>query len=521
MVLILTCITFLSCTSSSDKTGYSKPNIVIILADDMGYGDVSSLNLEGRTQTPAIDKLVNEGINFTNAHASASVCTPSRYGLLTGRYAFRTSAAAKGIWGFDKTVIDRGRTTIASMLQNAGYTTAIVGKWHLGLDWQTNDGSDQAYLNEESGYSNVDYTQAVNTGPNDFGFDYSFIHPASLDIPPYMFLRNHRVIDDDIILTTDHYQMGKDNTVFSWDKKHTNNSAVYWEKGVWWRQGEMSRSFRLENAHSTILEEGLDYIENQANDSHVPFFLYLTLTGPHTPWMPTDKFKDRSPIGLYGDFILDIDDVVDQVYKTLADNNLQENTILIFASDNGAYWPQEEIELHDHDSNQGRRGQKGDIWDGGHRIPFVVSWPDQIDKNSEYSHLISLTDVFSTIAELTGHSMDDAEAGDSFSFLPVIYGETDRPIRKSMVHHSSRGMYSIRRDGWKLIDGLGSGGFTEPYFIEPQEDGISGQLFRVESDKLESKNLFLQHPDKVTELQDLLEFFKGTPEKNLRYGLAE
>lgn len=511
LLVCLTTILLKSCSPVPDKSYNTKPNIIIIFADDMGYGDVGSLNPEGRIETPAIDRLVNEGMNFTNAHASASVCTPSRYGLLTGRYAHRTSAAARGIWGFDKSVIEPGKATIASLLNNVGYTTAVIGKWHLGLDWQTNDGSDQAYLDTETGYSNVDYSQEVEVGPNDYGFDYSFIHPASMDIPPYMFLRNHRVIDTDIILTTDHYPARMPDTEFAWDKKHTDDLAVYWEKGVWWRQGEMSRSFRIEEAHSTILEEGIRFIEKQ--DPQSPFFLYMPLTGPHTPWVPTDRFRGESPIGLYGDFVMDIDDVVDQVKKTLIKQGIDENTLLIFTSDNGAYWPREEIDLHNHDSNWGRTGQKGDIWDGGHRIPFIVSWPDRIEENSEYNHLVSLTDVFSTFAEMTDQEMDSETGDDSFSFLPVLNGETDNPVRQTMVHHSSRGMYSIRTDEWKFIDGLGSGGFTEPYFEEQQNGEASGQLYRVKSDSLESENIYMQHPDKATELQETLEISKGTSER--------
>jgi arylsulfatase A len=235
----VTCTTPLlniSCSTEEKLHNWHKPNIVIIFADDMGYGDVRSLNPQGRTLTPAIDKMVSEGITFTNAHASASVCTPSRYGILTGRYAQRSATGAdRGIGGFHKPVIEPGRETIASILKKAGYATAVVGKWHLGLGWQTIDGS-PAELDEDTGFSNVDYNREVSSGPNDYGFDYSFILPASLDIPPYMFLSDHNVVDPDIILTTDHYPTRMDYTEYAWDKKHTDEHAVYWEKGVWWRR---------------------------------------------------------------------------------------------------------------------------------------------------------------------------------------------------------------------------------------------------------------------------------------------
>ncbi|TNF41560.1 MAG: arylsulfatase, partial [Bacteroidetes bacterium] len=228
------------------------PNIVFIFADDMGYGDVSGLNPLARTKTPAIDKLIGGGITFSEAHASASVCTPSRYGLLTGRYAFRSQNAANGIGGFTKPVIEPERETLASVLKKAGYKTACIGKWHLGVGWQTKDGKEPQF-DAKTGYSSVDFSKKVTGGPNDFGFDYSFIHPASLDIPPYLFLRNHEAVDPDMILTTDYYPTRQENTVFAWDKKHSNEEAVYWEKGVWWRQGEMSRSFRVESCLSEIV----------------------------------------------------------------------------------------------------------------------------------------------------------------------------------------------------------------------------------------------------------------------------
>lgn len=504
------CLLHVSCQNKQDKTSPSLPNIVIIFADDMGYGDISALNPVARTRTPAIDKLVGQGIVFTEAHSSASVCTPSRYGLLTGRYAFRSERAGYGIWGFDKPVIEPGRETIASMLQEAGYTTACVGKWHLGLGWHTKDGSQTAVLDTRTGYSNVDYELPVSNGPNDYGFDYSFIHPASLDIPPYAFLRDHKVVDTDMILTTDFYPARRDDTEYAWDKKHTDEHAVYWEKGLWWRRGEMSRSFRIEDCHSEIIKEGVGFIERQAlQRSEKPFFLYLPLTSPHTPWVSTEKSKGKSPIGLYGDFVMDVDDAVDQIREVLEKYGLDENTLLLFASDNGAYWPQEEIELHNHDSNHGRRGQKGDVWDGGHRIPLIASWPAQIEGPIVSKHLVSLTDVFATLAGLTQLEIEGGE--DSFSFLHVLKGDMKTPIRHTMIHHSSRDMYSIRSQGWKYIEGLGSGGFTDPYMEEPQAGGPQGQLYHIALDSMEQKNLYLEHPDKVIELQEMLKTLINLP----------
>lgn len=480
------------------------PNIVIIFADDMGYGDVSALNPGAGTQTPAIDRLVAEGVTFTEAHASASVCTPSRYGLLTGTYAFRRKDAARGIGGFTPPVIEPERETLASMLKRAGYTTACIGKWHLGVGWQTKDGK-PLRMDAKTGWSNVDYSEKVTGGPNDYGFDYSFIHPASLDIPPYVFLRNHQATDPEVILTTGHYPNRLENTEYAWDKKHTDDKAVYWEKGVWWRQGEMSKSFRIEDCLPEIVKEGVTFIERQAaDDKKRPFFLYLPLTGPHTPWMPSERFMGKSGAGRYGDFVFDIDDAVRQIKNALQRTGADQNTLVVFSSDNGAYWPQEEIELHNHDSNEGRRGQKGDVWDGGHHVPLIISWPERIKSPAVFHQLVSLTDLFATLSDLTHQEVKPGQGGDSFSFRHVLNGDMDTPVRKIMVHHSSGGFFGIRKEGWKYIDGLGSGGFSSPAKVSPGPNDPKGQLYDLRNDVPERHNLYFQHPEKVKELSDLM-----------------
>ncbi|MBA4301447.1 MAG: arylsulfatase [Cyclobacterium sp.] len=492
------------CLAQKKAVSAKSPNIIIILADDMGYGDISTLNPDSKIRTPSLDKLVQQGISFTNAHSSASVCTPSRYGLLTGRYAFRSKTAAYGIGGFDRSVIEEERETLASTLKKSGYATAVIGKWHLGLDWQTKDGL-PAKLDQKTGYSNVDYSKEVKKGPNNVGFDYSFIHPASLDIPPYVFLRNHKVIDPDIVLTTSVYPVRKERALYAWDKKHTDSLAVYWEKGVWWRQGEMSKSFRIETCQSTIVREGIAFIDSQVSKNAAqPFFLYLPLTGPHTPWMPGDKFRGKSDIGLYGDFVMEIDDIVAQIRETLIRNKIDENTLIIFASDNGAYWPEEEIKLQGHNSNSGTKGQKGDVWDGGHRIPLIMSWPEEIPGNAQYPHLLSLTDFFATLSDLLGLVSSENQGRDSESFSQVFRAEWDKPHRNDMVHHSSGNLYGIRVVDWKFIEGLGSGGFTVPAHITPEIVGPTGQLYQISSDPREQENLFLKYPEKVAELSNLM-----------------
>ncbi len=489
----------LSCTPSTGEK--ELPNIVIIFADDMGYGDVSFFNPDSKVQTPGMDYLAETGLAFTNAHANGSICTPSRYGLLTGRYAFRNERAAGGLSGFDGIVIEPGRETLASLLGKAGYTTAGIGKWHLGVDWATKDGAGKAIFNHETGYSNVDYSSPLKSGPNDFGFDYSFIHVASTDMPPYMFVRDHQVIDQEIVLTNDVYPSRLDNTVYDWDLRQLTEDDVYWRRGVWWRRGEISKSFRLEECQSLILQEGISFIEEQSRNNTSPFFLYLPLTGPHTPWLPIEQFQGETSIGEYGDFLLEIDHIVQQITNTLMEQNLFENTILIFVTDNGAAWPPQEIVRTGHEANVGRRGSKGDIWDGGHHVPMAISWPAGIKEPAVYNHLVSLTDLFATFADLTGQQMDDDSGEDSFSFLHALYGNMDKPTRDHMVHQSSRRMFAIRKDGWKYIDGLGSGGFTAPAIIQPEPGGPQGQLYHLESDPLESENLYLQNLPLVEKLK--------------------
>lgn len=492
-----------SCQQKQVKNEF--PNIVIIFADDMGYGDVSGLNPEAKTYTPAIDQMIDQGITFTEAHASASVCTPSRYGLLTGRYAFRNKINGGNVNGFQPTVFEPDRKTLAHLLNNAGYTTACVGKWHLGFDWQTAPGGEEPSQDRETNYSNVDYSKAIEQGPNFFGFDYSFIHPASLDIPPYLFLENHQAIDDQMVLSSDVYPLRLEDTEYSWDKKHTGEDDIYWDKGVWWRDGEMAESFRIEDCLGDIVDAGIQFIERQAQSAQTnPFFLYLPLTGPHTPWVPEDRFKGKSTVDTYGDFILNIDDVVRRVNEKLLELDLADNTMVVFATDNGGYWPQQEIALQNHDSNYGRRGQKGDVWDGGHHVPLIIQWPSKINKAFSYEHLVSFTDFYATFADLTGQELDENSAEDSFSFMHVLEGITGKPTRNSMIHHSSGRMFAIRMGQWKYIDGLGSGGFTSPSRREPGPGEPEGQLYNLDLDVLESNNVYQDHPDVVKKLKQEL-----------------
>jgi arylsulfatase A-like enzyme len=480
------------------------PNIIFIFTDDMGYGDVSCNNPYSRVQTPAIDKMAEQGIRFTEAHSAGSVCTPSRYSLLTGRYFFRTPKQ-RGHWGYLPPYIEPERETIGDLLQKNGYTTACIGKWHLGLNWQKKDESLSLIpIPERLGYTNVNFNSPVSGGPNDLGFDYSFIMPASLDMPPYVFIRNNQVIDQEILLTADVYPKRLDDTVDAWDRKHTDENDIYWERGVWWRNGEMSKSFKVEECMDEIVREGIAFIERESEKKN-PFFLYLPLTGPHTPWVPNKQFKGKTELGTYGDFIAQIDNIVTQITRKLEALGIEENTMVIFSSDNGAAWEREDVLQYVHQSSWGRRGMKGDAWDGGHHVPLIIKWPKEIKRGSIYKHDVSLVDFYATFAELTGQDLHKKEAEDSFSFFEVLTGNQKIFSRDHIIYLSSAGRLAIKKGDWKYIEGLGSGGFSSPNRLTPVKNGPTDQLYNMKEDVQESNNLFLLKSEIAGDLKKYLE----------------
>jgi len=411
-----------------------QPNIILILADDMGYGDVSFNNPFARTQTPHIDQLAQNSLNFTDAHAGGAVSIPSRYGLLTGRYFFRSEPPA-AYWGYLPPLIEENRETIGSVLQKAGYTTACIGKWHLGVNWSLKDPTQPQVINQKKlDYTNTDFSKPVQNSPNQKGFDYSFILPASLDMPPYVFIRNGNVIDPEIILTADLYPNELDRTIYAWDKKHTTENDIFWDRGVWWRNGEMSASFKVEDCLDIIVEEGMQFIKDHVGSKKDnPFMLYLPLTGPHTPWMPNQTFEGTSELGTYGDFISQIDYVVYQINTLIKELDIEENTMVIFTSDNGSPWEEEDTQLYGHASNAPWRGQKGDAWEGGHRVPLFIKWPQKIKQAQTYIHTVSLIDFLATFADMTHQNLNSKNAEDSFSFYPAIQGDLNTPSRDLLI----------------------------------------------------------------------------------------
>ncbi|MFA5814254.1 MAG: arylsulfatase [Bacteroidales bacterium] len=478
------------------STNTEKPNIIYILADDLGYGDLRSLNPDSRIPTPNMDKIVREGVHFTDAHSSSAVCTPTRYGILTGRYAFRTRLKNGVLWGYSTSLIEPGRTTVASFLKEKGYQTACIGKWHLGLDWSKKDstkaipdvqGGDQIPSNFDD---NVDYIKPVKGDPSDHGFDNSLIIPASLDMYPYCYIRNGIVVEAPTF-----YTEGKNQDVDG--------------RGVFWRAGKMSPSFDFFKVLPTFVDSACAYISS-AGKHNKPFFLYLSLPAPHTPWLPTLEFKGRSSAGKYGDYVAMVDEMLGKVLETVKNANIDDNTLVIVTSDNGSDWGPSDIEETGHRANYHFKGQKADIYEAGHRIPFVARWKGIIPAGLASEEVMCTTDLMGTLAGMLHQTVPEGAGEDSYNLWPAFVGEVSySPIREATIHHSLDGFFSIRKGKWKLTPYLGSGGFTIPKVIKPQKGEAPGTLYDMGKDPQEQVNLYSQYPDIVQKLSELLELYKS------------
>jgi arylsulfatase A len=452
----------------------SLPHIIVILADDLGYGDVSAMNPEAAWQTSSIDQIASEGIRFTDAHTGSAVCSPTRYGVLTGRYSWRTRLKEGVLWSWDKPLIQPDETTLGTLLQQNGYTTACIGKWHLGLGWQ--------YLTEAP--DSVDFSKPLADGPNTVGFDYFFGITASLDIPPYVYVENNRPTTVPVKYTMDTSEYG------------------------WWRSGLTGEDFVHEEVLPFLTRKALTFIDNHLlNKPDDPLFLYLALPAPHTPILPTEEFRGKSGTNPYGDFVLQVDHTVGQILQSLEAHGIADETLVIFTSDNGCspYANFPELARFGHNPSYHFRGYKADIYEGGHRVPFVARWPGHIKPGEENHQVICLTDLLATFADLTETTLKPSEGVDSYSLLPALLGVSKRPVREATVHHSINGSFAIRKGPWKLILCPGSGGWSDP---KPNSPGVEllppYQLYNLENNIGETSNLLEQYPEVVKELTALL-----------------
>jgi arylsulfatase A-like enzyme len=449
------------------QAAQEKPNIVYIMVDDMGYGDPGCYNPKSKIPTPHIDSLANAGMRFTDAHSPGALCHPSRYGLLTGQHPFRTDVT---LWR-KQPVIREGQMTIASLLQSNGYQTAMVGKWHLGFD--------------ENGYENP-----LPGGPVDRGFDSFFGIRASTDIPPYFYIRDDRAVAPP-------------------SASIEANKSKGWSpiQGAFWRAGGIAPDLKLKDVLPRFTDEAITVIEDHAETKNKkPLMLYLAYPAPHTPWLPSNKFRGSSKAGMYGDFMVMVDAMIGRVLEALDKAGMNDDTLLFFTSDNGPVWYDTDVQRLGHDSVGGLRGMKADAWEGGHRMPFIVRWPGRIQAGSVSGQTICFTDMLATFAAVVDAELPPDAGPDSFDILPVLLGKQpeSKAIRGPLVIPARRGMMSIRSGHWKLITGLGSGGFSKPNYIKPAPDGPKGQLYHLGDDLAETHNLYLEKPNIVKSLQSKL-----------------
>lgn len=501
---LLVCLVLSSLAAAENP----RPNIVFILCDDLGYGDVKCLNPQGKIATPNMDRIAREGMTFTDAHTSSSVCSPTRYGVMTGRYNWRSKLQSGVLGGLSPRLIEADRLTVAALLKQQGYHTACVGKWHLGMDWVRLAGRSVAELNIESREQvrNVDYSQPIANGPTSVGFDEYFGISASLDMVPYTYIVNDRVA----ALPTE-------------DRSF---EMMLGRKGGTTRLGPTAPDFDAANVLPDLTAKAIEIINRQSEKakSGQPFFLYLPYASPHTPILPTKEWLGRSGLNPYADFVMQQDHCLGQVLDTLDRNGLTQNTLVIFTSDNGCS-PQADFPAllaKGHNPSHHFRGHKADIYEGGHRVPFLVRWPAQVKAGTVSDQLVCLTDFMATAADITGATLPANAAEDSFSLLPALKQQTDAPgVRKAVVHHSINGSFAIREGKWKLALCPGSGGWSAPRPGQNDKNLPPEQLFDLESDIGEERNMRDQHGDVADRLVRLLEKYvadgrstPGAPQAN-------
>ena len=479
-----------------------RPNIVLILADDLGYGDVGCYNPKSRIPTPNLDRLGAEGMRFTDAHSPATVCTPSRYGLMTGQMAFRIPGGGRVFTGAGgPSLIAEDRLTLPEMLREAGYATAAFGKWHVGMTFRDKDGNsiDEDGLNA---VKRIDYSRRIGGGPIDHGFD-RFFGTACCPTTDWLYA----FIDGDRVLTPPTGPLDKTPL-----PKHPYAKDN--------RPGMVAPDFDLEEVDLMFLKKSQAFLEEHVKRSpDRPFFLYHATQTVHLPSFPADRFKGKTRSGPHGDFIFEMDWVVGQLLATLERLGVVENTVVMFSSDNGpevlsVYHMRRD---HDHDGARPWRGMKRDNWEGGHRVPLIVRWPGKVQPGSTTDQLTSLTDVMATVAAIVGSNLPVDAAEDSHNMLPALLGQARGPIRQYILLQGFGGAryLAIRRGKWKYLDHKGSGGnryeshpMLKAYMLPDTAPGALGQLYDLETDPGETMNVSFEHPQIAKELKSKLEEFK-------------
>ena len=467
-----------------DAAKPAKPNILIVLADDLGYGDVQCCNPQrGKIRTPNIDRLAAQGMRFTDGHSSSGVCSPSRYTLLTGRYHWRTrlQTGIVKVWG--EPLIAPDRLTVAGFARQHGYRTAAIGKWHLGWDWPKAGGKPV-------------FDRAIANGPTTRGFD-TYFGTDVPNWPPYCFIENDRTV-------------GIPGEMLPPEKLKNHQASL---------QGPALPDWKLEAILPTLGDRACAFLSDAAKQSE-PFLLYLPLTAPHTPLAVNNDWKGRSGLIPYADFVMETDAVIGRVLDAMEKSGAASNTLVLFTSDNGCapYIGAKEMEAKGHFPSGPLRGYKGDAWEGGHRVPFIVRWPGVVRAASECSQLVHHADLIATVAEILGDKLPANAGEDSYSLLPLLKG-VDKPVRDHAVSCAMSGQPALRRGPWKLIAAAnGGGGFNKGGRVQPPTKVL---LYNLDEDLGETRNLAGERPELVVEMQALLEKLirdgrstPGAPQKN-------
>ncbi|WMI65095.1 arylsulfatase [Aestuariibaculum sp. YM273] len=485
--ILLVSVALVSCSKEKKNI---PPNIVIIYADDMGYGDLNIQNPNSKIPTPNLDNLAKEGMRFTDAHSSSGICSPSRYALLTGKYHWRSNHFGV-VQAFGAPFFKASDVTLPQVLKAKAYTTACIGKWHLGWNWKFKHDSinSNRVLPED-----IDWNQPVKGGPLDRGFDYYF-GDGTINFPPYAWVENDRIIE----APTE--SMTRKNIGFQVKEGH-------WE----FRPGPRVKGWNPYNVLPTLTKKTTKWISSQ--DNKQPFFLYFALPSPHAPIIPNDEFDGKSEAGAYGDFMVQTDWVVGQVLKALKDNGFEDNTIVIFSADNGPehYAWQRAVE-YNHFSMGNFRGLKRDVWEGGHHVPFIVKWPSHTKPGSVSDEVISQVDIMATLSHVVGVELPENAAPDSYNLTPILNGEHyKKPLREAIVHNTYESKWGIRKGDWLYINSASGGHREMPQafknltgYTDFETEGI---LFNMKDDPEQRTNLFEKYPEKINELENLLSNYR-------------
>lgn len=493
LVAVAFCVTKLHAQTASKP-----PNILILYADDLGYGDLRVNNPKSKIPTPNLNQLASEGMRFTDGHSSSGICTPSRYALLTGRHHWRDFHGIVGALG--ESVFDPQRLTMPEMLQQNGYTTSCIGKWHLGWNWDAikkpDAQSTKVGRNNVWGPEDFDWSKPIPGGPLSHGFDYYF-GDTVINFPPYAWIENDRLPTVPTVMM--------DSSL--WKPIKEGN----WEC----RPGPMVEGWNPYDVIPTLTKQGVKYIHEQAQREK-PFFLYFAFPSPHAPIIPNDVFDGKSEAGAYGDFVFETDDAAGQLLQALKDCDLDDNTIIIFSADNGPEkYAYARDAKYDHWSAEPFRGLKRDIYEGGHHVPFVIKWPGKTVAGSTCDSLVSQIDIMATLAAFLQIELPMDAAEDSHNLLPLLSDPTQQ-IRTTHVHNTQANQYAIRHENWLLIDNVngyhsGRNKAWESKRAYPSDDDLPYELYDLAVDIGQTNNVANQHIDLVQQLQSRLVEIRANP----------